>query len=106
MGVSGVPGREQGGQHASDRAQAAVESEFGGEYAAVQRGGGYRAGGGEDGDGDGQVEAGAVARRQAEVAGCKVTVIFRAGHGFQPLLSDGGIDPVPGLPDRSFGQSR
>lgn len=100
-GASGISRGEQGGQHAACGAQAAVQAQFGVEHAAVRGTGGDGAGGGEDGDRDGQVEC---TSAFGQAGGQQVDGDGAAGPGLA-AVEDRSADAVAGLPVIAVGQA-
>ena len=94
----GVGAGELGGgaEGAPDRADVAVEREFAEELETVQVLTPHLFGGGEDGNGDGQVETPPVL---GEIGGRKVDHESPLGV-LEPGVSDGASDPVAGFPNR------
>ena len=98
--VCGGRGAEDGDQ-ATDRAQVAVQAELGREHAPVPGHGGDGAGGGQDSNGDRQIEAAAVPgrTRRGQVHG------DGPGGPVKSAVQHGGTDPVPHLPEAGLGHA-
>ncbi len=89
------------GKGAVDPLHAAVQREFAQEEVIGERRGGQQLLGGQDRDGDGQVEGGALL---FDVGGGEIDGDMMAGEGVAGVL-DGGLDPVLALPDGHVGKA-
>jgi hypothetical protein len=98
--VAAVARGEAGGEGAADRAQSAVEAEFTQKLPAGQRGLRHLVAGGQDAQGDAEVEAAAVL---GQIRGGEVDGDAPARE-LEPAGLDRRPDPVTALADRRLGQ--